>query len=98
MTQLSVDGPFDKRYLHHNFGAHPVCTNSRQAGAFGERRCGLFELVEPAPQIEQQLGVESSADLAGEDEVIPGEIADEQRPKPDACALGIGIAADDQLL
>ncbi len=38
------------------------------------------------------------ADLAGEDEVVALEVADEQRAESDARALRVGEAADDEVL
>ena len=45
--------------------------------------CRHLERVEPRAQLEQQLGVEPRPDLAGEDEVVAVEVADEQRPQAD---------------
>src|SRR5262245_51484619 len=98
MAQLSVSGPFDKRYLHNDLGTNPMCAHSRQASALGKRRPGLFDLVEPTPQIEQELGIESGADLAGKEQVASFKVADEQRAEANASALRIGVAADHQLL
>ena len=66
--------------------------------ALRERRLRDLERVEPRAQVEQQLRVEAGADLAGEDEVVAVEVADEQRAEADAAALRIGEAADDELL
>ena len=62
-------------------------------GVFGD-----LERVEPRAQVEQQLGVEAGADLAGEHEIVLFEVADQQRAQADARALRIGEAADDELL
>ena len=58
----------------------------------------ISSAIELRAQVEQQLGVEAGADLAGKDEVVALEVADEQRTETDARALRIGEAADDQLL
>ena len=85
MAQLAVHRPLDEGDLHDDLGPHPVRAQARQAdapcvnGGFGD-----LERVEPRAQVEQQLGVEARADLAGEDEVVAFEVADEQRAEADA--------------
>ena len=59
---------------------------------------GDLERVQAGAELEQQLGVETGADLAREHEVVALEVADQQRAEPDALSLRIGEAAHDQLL
>ena len=98
MPQLAVHRPLGERDLHDDLRPHPVRAQARQAVGLRERRRRDFELVEPRAQLEQQLGVEARADLAGEHEISPVEVADEQRAEADAAALRIGEAADDEFL
>ena len=98
MAQLAVHRPLDERDLHDDLGPHPVRAQARQPDGLGERRLRDLERVQPRAQIEQQLRVEAGADLAGEDEVVPLEVADEQRAQADARALRIGEPADHELL
>src|SRR5262245_1610898 len=98
MTQLAVCGPLDKRNLHDDFGSHPVCANARQSFGLRERRVWDLELVQPNTKLQQQFCVEARADFAGEDEIIPIEVAYEQRAETDAAALRIRESADDEFL
>ena len=59
---------------------------------------GISSAVQPVAQIQQQLGVEPGADLAGEHEIVGLEVADEQCAQADPAALRIGEPADDELL
>ena len=98
MAQLAVHGPLDECDLHDDLGPHPVRAQARQSRGLRERRLRDLESVEPGTQVEQQLGVEAGADLAGKDEVVAVEVADKQRAETDAAALRIGEAADNKLL
>src|SRR5215471_1776578 len=97
MPELSVHRPFDEPDLHHDLGTNPVAA-TRQAFAFRERRLLDRKRIETRSQIEQKFRVETSADFAGECEVVAVVVADEQRAEADASALRIGEAADDELL
>ena len=67
--------------------------------AFGEGRPReISSASSRARSVEQQLRVEAGADLAGEDEVVALEIADEQRAQADPAALRVGEPADHELL
>jgi hypothetical protein len=98
MAQLAVHRPLDERHLHDDLRPHPVSSNARKARSLGEGRCCNLDCVETPPQLEQELGVESGPDLAGEDEVLILEIADEQRAEADTRTLRIGVTTDDQFL
>src|SRR5262245_4354029 len=98
MAQLAVHRPLDEADLHDDLRPHPVRAQPREALRARERRRGNLERVEPRTEIEQKLGVESCADLSGKAEVAALEVPDEQRAEPDALALRIGEAADDELL
>src|SRR5262245_29382312 len=71
---------------------------SRQAAGLRERRRGDLEDVEAASQVQQELRVETGADLAGEDEVGSVLVADEQSAKADARPLRVGEPSDNELL
>src|SRR6185436_12524692 len=61
-------------------------------------RCGALEVVELRAQLdERRVGV-AGADLAGVGEAAAVVVADEERAESDAAALGVGEAADDELL
>src|SRR5437762_14122968 len=79
MPQLTVLRPFDERYLNDHLRLHPVRPQLRQPLRSRERRLGNLDAVESRAQLEQQLGVESRADLAGVDEVVSIIVPDEQR-------------------
>src|SRR5438128_6168687 len=98
MPELAVHGPLDEGDLHDNLGTHPMRAQARQSFASGERRLLDLETIEPRAQVEQQLRVEPGADLAGEDEIVLIEVADEERAQTGARALRIGEAADYELL
>ena len=108
---LSSRRPSSRGWRSLSYGVHSVkatcttisgrtqCTRSRgRPVPRGERRRRKREPIEPGPQRAQQRGVEAGADLAGEDQVRSLEVADQQRAEPDAAALRIGEAADDQFL
>src|SRR5262245_37473698 len=98
MPQLAVHGPFDESNLDDDLRANPVRAEPRQSFCPSERRLPQFDRVATLPEIEQQLRVEASADLAREDEVVSIEVADEQCAEPDAGALRIGESSHDKLL
>src|SRR5687767_10925397 len=98
VPQLVVLRPFDERHLHDDLGPHPMRAQARQADGLRERRLCHFECVETPPQIEQELGVETGADLAREHEVVAIVVTDQQGAQADAGALRIGESADHQLL
>src|SRR5437899_44776 len=98
MPQLAVLRPFDEGHLHDDPRLYPVRPQLRQPLRSRERRLGNLDAVESCTQLEQQLRVESCADLAGVDEVVSVIVADEQRTEADATALRIREPADDQLL
>src|SRR2546428_223587 len=98
MAQLTVHSPFDEGYLHNNFGQDPMCANTWQPFRFREGRLRDFEFVQPRAQVQQELRVETGADFAGKDEIIPIEVPHEQRAETDAAALRIRESADDKLL
>ena len=58
----------------------------------------LAQLVEPLAEVEQHLAGISRADLARVAEPLALVIADQERPEPDARALRVGPAGDDELL
>src|SRR5207248_10939946 len=84
-------------HLHDELGTNPVRA-ARQSAALRERRLRDLGAIEARAQLAQEPGVEPGAHLAGEDEVVAGEVADQERPQSDAAALGVGEAADDKLL
>src|SRR4029453_18635873 len=49
-------------------------------------------------KIQEELRIESGADLAGEDEVVLLVVTDEERAEADAAALRVREPADDELL
>ena len=59
---------------------------------------GISSVSSRARRSRSSLRIETRADLAGEDEVVAIEIADEQRAQADAAALRIGESADDEFL
>src|SRR5438309_7174538 len=91
-------GPFDEGDLDDDLRSHPVGAHPRQPLGSGEGRLVDFETVESRAKLREQSRVEARPDLAGEHEVAVIEIADEERAQPDATALGIGEAADDEAL
>src|SRR6476661_3805978 len=111
MTELSVPRPLDEPDLDDDVGTDPMAVTG-QARALRERRLLDRQSVETCSQIEQQPGVEASADLAGEHEVVTvlrlvlrtprawlrGVVTDEERAESDACALGVREPADHELL
>src|SRR2546429_4943413 len=98
MTKLAVNRPFDEGDLHDDLGLHPMRAQPRQPGPSREGRPGDLDRVEPRAQLQQQLRVESGANLPREYEIVVLEISDEQRAEADPLALGIGEAADHELL
>src|SRR5687767_4637050 len=98
MPELAVHGPLDETDLHDDGRSDPVGAETGKALGLRERRLRDFERVEPRAQVEQQLCVETGADLAGKDEVLSFVIADEQGAEADARALRIGEPADYELL
>src|SRR5262245_37165638 len=98
MAQLAMCRPLDERNLHDDFGSHPVCANARESFALREWGVRDFEVVQPSTKFQQQFRVEARADFTGEDEIIPIEVAYEQRAETDAAALRIRESADDEFL
>ena len=97
MAQLAVPGPLDEADLHDNLRTHPVRAQARQPLGLRERRLRNLERIQPRAKIQQQRVVEAGADLSGKarsPRLV--EVADEQRAEPDALALRIGEAADDE--
>src|SRR4051794_22360829 len=97
MPELAVHRPFDEPDLHDDLGTNPMAM-ARQAFAFRERRRLDGQRVETFSEFEQELGVETRADLPGKSEVVTVVVADEQRPEADARSLGICETADDEFL
>jgi hypothetical protein len=98
MAQLAMCRPLDERNLHHDFGSHPVCANARQSFGLRKGRLWDLELVQPSTKLQQQFRVEAGADFAREDEIIPIEVAYEQRAETDPAALWIRESANDKFL
>src|SRR5262245_56255237 len=98
MAQLAVRGPFDERDLHDQLGPHPVRAFARQPDPSGERRRRDLEPIELDPKVQQLAGIEARADLAGKDQVVSLEHANQQRAEADAGASRIREAADDEFL
>src|SRR5262245_63489514 len=98
MAQLVVVGPFDESRLHDDLGPDPVRAQARQAAGARERRLRHLEGIEPRAELGQEPGIEACADLAGKHEIVAIVVADEEGAEPDAAALRIGEAADDEIL
>src|ERR1041385_2812754 len=98
MSQFVVARPLDESDAHDDLRPHPMLPHAWQAGSAREWRAVDFGGAKSRPQIGQQRGVESGADLSGEDEIVAVEIPDEERAESDATALRIGEAADDKVL
>src|SRR5690349_14228852 len=98
MTKLVVLRPFHESDLHDDRRLDPMRAQARQSFRNGERRLVDLDQIQLLTQVEQQLSIESSADLSRENEIILVVITDEQRAESDARALRIGEAADDELL
>ena len=84
MAKLSVDCPFDEGHLHDDLRANPVRAQARQSFRFGKWRRRTFDRIEPRPQIQQELRIESGADLSGKDEIILVVVADQQGAQADS--------------
>ena len=65
-----MPGPFDEAGVDDDLRAHPVRAQARQSLGLGERRLRNLERVQPLTQLQQQRGVEASADLPGKAEVV----------------------------
>ena len=75
------------------------CTRRRgRPTALVNGLCSMLDRVETVSKVEQHLRVEAGADLSGKHQIGPVVVADEQRAEPDARALWIGEAADDEFL
>src|SRR5687768_4631373 len=98
MTKLAVHGPFDEGDVHGDLRTDPVGALAREADGLRERRLRDLEPVETLAQIQQQPGVETGADLAGEHELLLLEVANEEGAEPDAPSLRVGESADDEVL
>ena len=97
MTQFAMRGPLDETDLDHDLRLNPVRAQTRQAGPFCERRFRNLELVQLRAQIEQQFGIESGSDSAGENEITVFVMTDEKRTESNALALRIRKTTDDKL-
>jgi hypothetical protein len=86
MAELAVTGPFDERDLHHDLGPDPVSAETRKADRAREWRRRSLERIEPLAQREEERSVETGADLSGVNQVLPFEIADEERAEAAALA------------
>src|SRR5687767_14467673 len=98
MPKLAVYRPFHERDRNDDFGSYPVHVEPRQTDRFGEGRLGALESGKTLAEIEQELRVEASADLTGEDEVVSLEVANEQSAEAEPTTSRIGEAADHELL
>src|SRR5262249_20704724 len=98
MAQFAVYGPLDERDLHDDFGYYPMGSNARQPCGPCERRFRDLQPVESRTQIQQQLRIEAGADFAGEDEIVPIEVSDEQCTQTHAGSLRIRVSANNEFL
>ena len=58
----------------------------------------FVEGVEPGAEVEEELPVEARPHLASEHEVVPVEVADEERAEADTGPERVGEAPNDELL
>src|SRR5262249_10795336 len=96
VSKLAVRGPLTEPDLGDEMRPHPVRTGL--ADAIAERGGVLFEPVELLAQRHERLRVEAGTDLARVAQIATFVVAHEQRAEPDATALRLGEAADDELL
>src|SRR6476620_2669466 len=63
VTQIAVHCPLDEGILDDDRGAHPVCSQAWKSDGLRKWRFWHLEGVESGAEVEQQLRVESRADL-----------------------------------
>src|SRR6188508_1651373 len=76
----------------------PVSPDTRQARRLGEGRLRDLERIQPGAELQQQLRVETRADLAGKHEVVLIVMSNQQGTETLPSALRIGESSDDELL
>jgi hypothetical protein len=77
MPKLSMAGPFHEGDLHDDLRAYPMRAQFRQSHGLRERRSLDLEAVQLGAKTQEQLGVETGSDLAGEHKIVLVEVADE---------------------
>ncbi|GAO05602.1 hypothetical protein PSR1_04516 [Anaeromyxobacter sp. PSR-1] len=99
MAHLPVAGPLGERDLGDQLRPDPVRDPAERAGrARRERRVGALQAIQARAQRARRRLREAGADLPGEAQRAALVEAHQQRPDPLAAALGVGEAADHQLL
>src|SRR5262245_10075706 len=96
MAQPAVPGPFGEADLSDELRLHP--RHGALADRVAERRVVAAPVTQLLAQGTQQRAVEAGADLAGVAQLAVVVVAHEQRAELDPGALGLGEAADHQLL
>ena len=98
VAQLAVPRPLREPDLRHHRRLRPVHARPGQV-AHAERRRVPLDRRKLAVQAAQRPGVEPGPDLPGVDELAGRVVvAEQQGAQPDAGALRVGEAADDELL
>src|SRR5579871_4532077 len=99
VAELGVVGPFAETDLAYQPGLDPVHSPSGWQGSPAERRVAALEAGQAVVEAEQELGVESGADLARVHEVaFTVVIAEQERAESDPGTLRVGVAADHEFL
>jgi len=81
VAKLAVLRPLHESDLDDDLGRDPVHVFARKIAGARERRSRDFERVEATTELGEELGIETGPDLAGVDEVVSFEVADEQRAR-----------------
>src|SRR4030095_14916737 len=97
MPHPTVGGPLTVPHLRDQRGLHPV-RPSETGGRWREGTGVLFEPAESLVQFPQRLVGEPPADLARVYQSLTLLPPGQQGPDADTRALGVGIAADHDLL
>src|SRR5207249_1615999 len=97
MAELSVPGPLGEPDLSHQPGFHPVHTGPGKPSG-REGRTVALQGTEPSGQAIERPVVEPGPHLPGVDEIVAAVVADQEGAEAPPRSLGIGKAADHELL
>jgi len=97
VPQFAFGRPFGETNLGYQLGLHPMHSRAGHPVSGEWTHTGL-EPREPFSQTAQGNVVVSGSDLAGIPELSALVVADQQGPKTDALALGIGISCNNKFL
>ena len=98
MAKLAVHRPFDEGDLDDDLRTHPMRAHAWQPDGLRERRLRDLERIQPRAEIQQQLRVETGADLPAKTKSSRLEVAHQQRAEADPYALWVREPANDELL